>query len=180
MQRLLMIEVGVQRTFVFIIIETKLKTGIHITCPDSILILFHTPFPIEVLRTVTAFLTQTHHITGNTRSQFRLQSDVVDLAIFAGNQDDLIFHVTIRLDLCIQVHQEAAVLIGSMPADSTRFPLCHREIQILPSTAIGSQVHRLRQYVTSRRTNLGYCFFEVRSNLRRQTCLFQCHRATQQ
>ena len=65
-QRFLMIEIGIQRTFVFIIIQADLDTGIDITHPNSILVFLYIPFPAKIIRTITAFLSQTHHITSDT------------------------------------------------------------------------------------------------------------------
>ena len=54
-QRFLMIEVSIQRTLIFIIVQTNLDTRIYIAYPNSILVFLYIPFPTEIIRAVTAF-----------------------------------------------------------------------------------------------------------------------------
>ena len=142
-QRLLMIEVRIQRTFIVVIIETQLQTGIHIASPDRILILFHIPFPIELFRTIATLFTQAHHVFGYTGCQMGTQSDIVDHTIGTGNQGDMVGHVTVRFQFTLQLHQKTIILIHGFPSNGSRFTLGNGEVQIFPGTTICLQTDRL-------------------------------------
>ena len=144
MQRLLVIEIRIQRTFICIVVETDLEAGIDIAYPGAILVFLHVPFPAEVFRAITAFLSQPHHITSYAGCQMRTQSYIFHGSIFAGNERHFIFDIPIRFHLPFQVHQETAVLVQSLPGDSSLFVLRDLKVQILPGTAIRCQFHRSR------------------------------------
>ena len=167
-QRFLVVEVRIQRTFVCIVIETDLKSGVDISYPRSILIFFHIPFPTDIFRTITAFFTQPHHITANTGSQMGSQADIFHSRIFAGNQSHFIFDISIRFHLSFQIHQETTVLIQSLPGNSSLFMFRNLKIQVLPRTAVSSQFHRGCQYGTAVAADAGHRFFKITGNICRQ------------
>ena len=164
MQRFLVIEIRIQRTFICIVVETDLEAGIDIAYPGAILVFLHVPFPAEVFRAITAFLSQSHHITSYAGCQMRTQSYIFHGSIFAGNERHFIFDIPIRFHLSFQVHQETAVLVQSLPGDSSLFVLCDLKVQILPGTAIRCQFHRSRQDRPSVGSDSRHRFLKITGN----------------
>ena len=160
-----MIEIRIQRTLVFIIVETDLKAGIYIAYPRAVLVLFNIPFPTQVVRAIAAFLSQSHHITSDAGSQMSTQTDIFDGCIFAGNQRHLIFDISIRLHLSFQIHQKTAVLVQRLPGNSSLFMFCDFEVQIFPSTTVCRQFHRCGQDRTAIGTDTGHRFFKVTGDI---------------
>ena len=174
-----MVEVRIQRTFVFVVIESELQSSIDTTGPQGILIFFNAPFPVQILGAVAAFFSQSHHILCNVGSQFGTECNVIYFTILAGNKYHLVFHVSVRLDLGVQVHNELIVLIGGMPSQSTGLTFGIGEVQVLPVFS-GCEFHRSGQDIQSFCSYFGECFLEIRSDLCRESVGLKSHFASQQ
>ena len=160
-QWFLMVEIGIERTLVFIVIETDLDSSVDIPNPWAVLILLHIPFPAEISRTETAFLPQAHHILANSRGKACLKSYVADCGVFPGYEDDFILDIPVSLHLPFQIHQEQVILVERLPCDRALSPFCDLKTHVLPLATIGSQFHGSRKDRPTIRPDSGQSLFEI-------------------
>jgi len=78
-ERLRLVEVGVQRPHVAIVLQRELKPGVHVPEPGAILVVLHVPLPLESLGPRAAFGAETHRIAGGAGLERDLQPDVAEV-----------------------------------------------------------------------------------------------------
>ena len=98
-ERLLQVEIGVERPLVAVVLERDLDAGVDVAHPDRVLVLLrHVPGPLETVGPRAALPAEAHRVAGHVRPERHLEADVVQGHGRVGFQRDLVLDRSVELD----------------------------------------------------------------------------------
>ena len=103
LQRLLVIEVGIERPPVIFIAQMKFQPGVHGTDPRAVLIVLDVPLPVELSRRFATLPAQTKFVLRNLMMQRNFQSDVLDRRRIDGRNGDVVTQGAVRFQRAAQI-----------------------------------------------------------------------------